>query len=109
MREFGLHQQLTYWPPAGTNRYGQRTYGTPAILQGRWEDRNEEVQTIGGQKIVSQSIVYTESDVGVNGYLAQGDHTATADPTLVVGAHEIRAFNRIPDLRNVSVDRKAVL
>jgi len=110
MREFGLPQDITYWAPTGEDQYGQQTYAPPIIIKGRWEDRNEEVTTIGGEAIVSAAIVYCDRDLAVDGYLALGDVTAAQNPTLLPDrAAPIQAFQHIPDLRNVSADRKAVL
>lgn len=109
MRQPGLVQDLTYWGPAGEDRYGNRAFANPVLIKGRWEERNEEVTTIGGETITSAAIVYVDRDVAVNGYLAQGDSTGVSDPHLTTGAAQIQAYQQIPDLRNAAAMRKAVL
>ena len=109
MRIAGLIQDLTYWAPGGENQFGVRTRLAPILIKGHWEDRNEEVHTIGGNTIVSRAVAYVDRDLGINGYLAQGDKTDVAEPTQIPDAWEIKAFNDSPDLRSCTTVRKAIM
>jgi hypothetical protein len=109
VRDTGLKQTVTYWPPAATDRFGAETYSAPILLRGRWEERNEEAATLGGDTIVSRAIVFVDRDLLVGGFLAEGDQLAVQDPTILPSAYEIRAWRSIPDLRNVSSERRAIL
>lgn len=109
MRAAGLIQDLTYWPPAGSNQHGVYTYGTPIVIKGRWEERTEEVQTIGGETINSAAVIFVDRDLAVNGYIAEGSYVDAGDPTMFPGAAEIRDFRQIPDLRGASKMRRATV
>lgn len=109
MRELGLNQEITYWAPGAEDRYGTITYGEPTLLRGRWEDRNEEVKTTGGDTIVSRAVVFVDRDLLIGGYLAKGDYSTLSDPTLIASAGEIQVWAAVPDLRNVSTERRAFL
>jgi hypothetical protein len=109
MRVGGLNQDITYWAPIGSNQFGVTSHESPIIIQGRWEDRNEEVGTLGGNVYTSRAIVIVDRDLLTDGFLARGDHTAVPDPTLTTAALKIEAFDSVPDLRNVSNTRRAVL
>jgi hypothetical protein len=110
MRVGGLIQDITYWAPGAEDRYGNKTFAGPALLKGRWEDRNEEVSVIGGNTIVSKAIAIVDKPIHNQGYLALGDYVGIATPDLVGdAAQEIRAAFRLADLRNVSSVHKAVM
>jgi hypothetical protein len=110
VRVAGLNNPITYWPPAAENQFGVRTYGMPILIEGRWEEKQEEVNTIGGKFINSKAIVYVDQDLQVNGYLAKGDATGQpSDPTTLPFESEILAYFEDPDLRSCSKLRKAVL
>jgi hypothetical protein len=109
MRIGGQFQDLTYWAPTGSDRYGNKGYAAPIALKGRWEDKNEEFVAPGGATITSAAVALVDRDLLVQGYLAEGNLTAVADPTLTDAAWEIRAFIAGRDLRNVTPVRKAVM
>lgn len=102
-----LRADITYWATT-PDGFGGFTSAAPVTMKGRWEGRNELFRTITGEQVVSAAIVFVESDVDINGYLFEGVSTV-ADPTLVSGAMQIKQFVRIPDLRNLSHDRRAFL
>jgi len=108
MRDMGLNQVLTYWAPAGTDRFGAETFATPILIKGRWEDRTEQVRTPSGDEITSRSVVFVDRPLAIGGYLAKEDMTVTNDPT-IAGALEIQSWAEVPDLRNVTAERRAYL
>lgn len=109
MRTGGLIQDITYWAPAASDRYGNKGFSAPIVLKGRWEDKNEEFVAPGGSTITSAAVALVDRSLLVQGYLAQGDLTAVSDPTLTNAAWEIRAFVEGRDLRNITPVRKAVM
>jgi hypothetical protein len=109
VRVAGLNQDITYWAPAAENQYGVRNHAAPILIKGHWETKNEQISTIGGDLITSRAIVIVDRDVGVDGFLAQGDQTGAAEPTALPEAWEIRSFMDEADLRSCTKVRKAVL
>jgi len=103
----GLIQDVTYWS-VSPDGFGGYIFGAPQALKGHWEDKNEAFRTPHGQEKISNAIVYLDSDVVVNGYLALGSSIAS-DPTTVVGAVPIAGFRKIPNLGAVRFERKAYL
>lgn len=100
-------QILTYWA-ATPNGNGGYDFSAPVIMRGRWEDRADLVRTPSGDEIVSKAIVYVDCDVVIGGYLYLGD-TEDEDPAEVTGAYEIKQFHKIPGLRAVDYERKAIV
>jgi hypothetical protein len=103
-----LNQPLTYWGSA-TDGYGGYTFTDPVVIYGRWEERSELFRTDDGEQLTSRAVVFVDTDVGIGGYLCEGDHSADPDPTVVAGAQQIRQFSKIPDLRRLGYARKAYL
>jgi hypothetical protein len=103
-----LRSPITYWPPAGENKFGAQSFGAPQALLGRWEDRMELIRKPGGDQITSVARVFLPIDVVPGGYLYNGD--ASIDPSPInAGALEIQAFTSVPDQRSASKDRRAYL
>ena len=103
-----FHQQITFWPTSESS-YTGFTFGDPVVLLGRWEDKAEMFRSPGGEEFVSKSIAYLPQDVEIGDYLALGNLSSVVDPTTVAEAFRVRLFSKIPDLRNICIDRKAVL
>lgn len=86
---------LTVWAIAGTDEFGQQTYGTPYTLQGSWEVGGETEVDATGTEFVSMSEYYFELSVGSSllpareGFIKLGNHLATANPS-AAGAERIR-------------------
>lgn len=102
-----LRQDVTHWPVTGTDGFGGFTLAAPVLLAGRWEDKAEQFRTATEEEETSNSIVYLEVDVDIGDYLAEGDHTAVANPTEV--GHRVRQRNRTTDLSNLTSLRKVFL
>lgn len=62
-------QVAVYWPPAGTNKQGQQTYGTAVEVLCRWTDTSEIFTDRGGQTQVAKSKVYVQDVLVENGVL----------------------------------------
>lgn len=104
-----LKETLTLWPKTGSDGYSGFKFGAPVTLNGRWEERGVLFRTPENEEVVSIGVVYMDQDVVVGDYIAQGDQTATADPTTLPAAWQIRGYNKNTDLRNLQSIRKAFL
>lgn len=98
----------TYWGAPTLAGYGVYTFAAPVQVNCRWEDKNEEFINDQGNDEMSQAVVYLDTDVAPGGYLFLGT-SAVADPTTVDGAHKIKRFTKIPDVRAVNYQLKAWL
>lgn len=103
-----LKADLTYWAPGAQNDYSVVTFAAPKRIRGRWQDHVLQITKPNGDEAISRAVAFVDRDVVVGGYLAEGDQTHAADPHLA-GAYEIQAFQRTPDLRNLSTERRAYL
>lgn len=105
---FQLKQEITYWAKATLNDHNEPTFGTPTLLRGRWEDRSNLIRLPSGQEIMSKSIVWTESEVEIGGYLAQGDLTSESNPIAAAGV-EIKDVAQVPSLRTNQTEYRAFM
>ena len=104
-----LNAAVTHWPVTGSNGFGGFTFGTPVKLDGRWQDKQQLFRDSNGEESVSNAVVFVSADTAIGDYLAEGDLTATADPTTLAGTYRIRQYAKTSDLRNLDVLRKAIL
>lgn len=104
-----MKQDATYWPPGTPDGTGGVSFGTPTLVQCRWEDKAVLFRDANGQERTSEAVVYVNQEVATRGYLAQGDETASSDPLTVAGAREIRAVHNSPALRADKALNKAML
>jgi len=100
-----LNHDVTHWPVTGSDGYGGFTFGTPILLSGRWEQKQELFINVDLEEVLSSAIVYLNTDLSIGDYVIEGDETATVDPT-TLEAKRIRGLNKITDLRNVIALRK---
>jgi hypothetical protein len=103
-----LVQTATYWAPTTHDGYGGRAFSSPAAIACRWEDKQDKVVDSKGAEIQSSAQVMVAQDVAPGGYLYFGTSSG-ADPRQVSGAREIKAFEKIPNLRATEYLRKAYL
>lgn len=99
----------TYWGAPVQTGFGGYSFAAPVLLKCRWEDRTEKFMDSQGAETVSSAQVWTFDRLEDGGYLAKGDRTATADPTTLQDAYEIRRSDEIPDLRGLHYERRAFL
>lgn len=100
-------QTITYWTST-PNGFGGYTYTGPLTTTGRWEHKTVLFRDKTGVEVTSSSIVYLDVELTPEDYIFLGTSSAS-DPTLVTGAIQIRGFDSIPDLRNLSTIHKAYL
>lgn len=103
-----LKDTITYWAPAGLDRYQVLSFDIPQVYKGRWTAENKEVTSDAGEQLVSSTQVAVPIEMVTGGYLAEGSHLGVADPRSV-GGKEIQAFMSTPDLRSLEQRRVAFL
>lgn len=102
--------KVTHWvvTPDG---FGGYTFALPRTLDGRWEDVTEKFMSDAGRETVSKAIAYLSDDVLTEDYLMNGE-TSEANPTNLTDgktAHQVERFDKTPDVRNLSYERKAYM
>jgi hypothetical protein len=104
-----LNQQVTWWP-VGNDGFGGDVFLSPVLVQAFWEDRQETyVGSIDRRERVSKAIVFVDRAVSVGDYLAQGDLTASLNPTTEPNADKVQRYQKFPDLRNLEALHKVIL
>jgi hypothetical protein len=94
-----IRQTATYWPLSSVNQYNDPVVGEPDEVEVRWEDRIELfIDTMSGDQVQSRSIIYTEEELAVGGYLYLGI-SDEADPLELEGADLIRRVDMVPDVK----------
>lgn len=102
-----LNQQVTHWGTS-SDGFGGYAFTPPTVLDGRWEERSEIIETATGETIVSKAIVFLGLDVDISDYLFLGS-TAEVNPTTLDKAFIVKDFQKIPDLAAVDFVRRAIL
>lgn len=95
---FKLRQDATYWAPTGTDTYGKTSFAAPVAVKVRWEDEMHVIVAKTGKEYTSKSTVYCAQNFDLDGYLYLGT-SVVASPLEQVGAKEIQAMSRVPNLR----------
>ncbi len=102
--------RITHWVVT-PNGFGGYTFALPTTLDGRWEDIAERFLSDAGKETVSKSVAYLSADVMTEDYLMLGE-TSEADPTNLTDdktAYQVEQFSKLPDVRNLSFERKAYM
>jgi hypothetical protein len=102
--------KVTHWVVV-PNGFGGYTFALPTVLDGRWEERTERFLSDAGKETISKAIAYLSADVLTEDYLMLGD-TSEADPTNLTDgktAYQVERFDKIPDVRNLTFERKAYM
>ena len=102
-------QTCVYWDLAHTETgglayddHGQPQYTDPVELACRWQDVITEFVDAAGTQQISKSKVFVDGCC-VGGVLMLGELTGITDATYPLnnsGAHEIKRYDSIPNLRN---------
>ena len=75
----------------------------------RWEDKTEFYVTGDtGQELRSSSVVYTETEIEVNGWLYLGQSSETS-PKSQAGAKQIMKVNKMKSLKGDNIIYKIML
>ena len=108
-----LKQSCVYWSSPTADGYGGYTFNDAVELNVRWEDKQELFINAQGKEERSQAVVYLDQDVDMGGYLYLGDlddlDSSDPDPQNIANAKEIRAFQKIPNIKGTAFLRKVWL
>ena len=109
-----LNQKAVYWGTPITDGYGKLTFVSPIEINVRWEDRMELFLTFNGKNKLSQAVIYSETDMDIDGYLYLGllsqlSTAEKANPLLEGTAYPIKQFKKIPDISGTTYVRKTWL
>lgn len=105
----------TYWGSPSPDGYGGFSFASPVLLSPdsnsgvRWQDRVEIFVDESGQESRSQSVIYPQQELPVNGWLARGDETSESDPTAVDSARPIRQAAKSDNLKGTETIYKVWL
>ncbi len=99
-----LNSKITIWTTT-VSAYDGFTFGSPVLANARWQDANVVFRTAEGEEETSAAIIYTDVDIPIGDYIADGSFLGVTDPT-TINAYRVRQFNKSTDLRNVLTVRK---
>jgi hypothetical protein len=95
-------QAAVYWGPPVDDGDGGFTYPAPVEITCRWDETKGMAKDLKTHDEVSNSTVYVDRDVEINGYLFLGSLSEVdeaAKPTAIEGARRIEGFQKIPNLK----------
>ena len=100
----------TYWVGSGgLDAYGNYSTYTSQSIAVRWEDKTEFYVTGDtGQELRSSSVVYTETEIEVNGWLYLGQSSETS-PKSQAGSKQIMKVNKMKSLKGDKIIYKIML
>lgn len=100
----------TYWVSSGgLDAYGNYSTYTSQSIDVRWEDKTElYVMDDVGQELRSSAVVYTETEIEVNGWLYLGQSSETS-PKSQTGAKQVMKVNKIKSLKGNNIIYKIML
>ena len=106
------YDHCVYWAPTGSKtQFGKVLFENPIELGCRWEEGVFAKRDADGDEQVFNGTVYVGQDLNIDGMLWHGRLNAVPvedDPTIPPeDAKLIRRFDKIPNLRNTRVLRKA--
>ena len=107
-----LNQTAVYWGTPVADGFGGFAYADPVEIAVRWEDKQDKFMSGSGAERISKSIVYSETDFDLNGYLLQGtldDLDSTQDPQVEANAFIIQGTAKVPNIKGTTFLRKAYL
>lgn len=100
----------TYWVGSGgLDAYGNYSAYTSQSINVRWEDKNELYVTDNvGQEQRSDGVVYTETEIEVNGWLYLGQ-SSEISPKSQAGAKQVMKVNKMKSLKGDKIIYKIML
>jgi hypothetical protein len=89
---------VTYWAPTGVDEYGDTSFSSPTQIYGRWEDTtSRKLAQDTGKVEISNSTIYTLSDLSLDGYVYLGTSVETS-PKGLTGFYRIMRINKVRSL-----------
>lgn len=101
-----LQAVITHW--TSTRTFSGMTFSSPVIMRARWETVRKLFRGPTGDQEMSDAQVMVENSVAVGDYIFLGESTAT-DPRPLDGAFEVRSYSEMPNLRNVTNEKVAMV
>lgn len=101
-----LIQDATKWTAGTKDLYGNPSWSSPIDVKCRWEDKQTKAVDFQGNEIISNAIVYVDTDFAMGDYIYLGISSATTPPAL---AKEVRNFQTSPRIRGGDSQRKVTL
>jgi hypothetical protein len=102
-------QTITLWSSLVEDRFGNRTFGTPVLIFGRWETHGERLFDENGTDFLARAKIYLRQQVSMGDFLALGDHTDVADPDAFENAYPVRRIMSVPDLHHLETEYRVYL
>ena len=106
-------QDITYWAPSGgDDGYGKEILAIPVVFKGRWSDKQETFLNAHGEQVVSRATIHYPPNMTIieGGWLARGVYRPSdGNPKDIAGAIIVRRTAEIPDLRNLSTVKMAMV
>ena len=98
-----LNQAVVYWSFKSKDGFGALTFNTAVEIKVRWQDVSKLFLDKTGKQSVSQSIIYTEQEIGLDDYLLLGTLASLTapqklDPFLVTNAYPVKGKDKSWDL-----------
>ncbi len=101
IRTVDFNQVATYWAPLANDGFGGKTFDAPVLITCRFQAKVDLIRSSDGEEVASSHVAYVDRELADNGWLAEGDLTATLSPVGV--AHEILSRGSSPSLDGTEV------
>jgi hypothetical protein len=110
IRKF-LKQKAVYWGAPVPDGFGGHTYADPIEIPCRWTDKQELFVNYAGDQVLSKAKLMVDQDLVVKGMVALMQLVDLSSTQLPAdnNAFEIRAFQKMPDVRAKMYVRQAWL
>jgi hypothetical protein len=96
-----LKQKAVYWGAPTPNGFGGYDYADPIEIPVRWTDKQELFIDYKGESVLSRARLMIDQDVEVKGMFALTTllELSSSQAPSDNAAYEIRAFQKMPDVR----------
>lgn len=105
-----LIHKATYWPPVGSNKFGQPKYGTAIEICCRWDDEIRQVIAPDGRTLSSMAVITADRDLKEGGALLHSELEDVTDLLIPFNndhAWEIQLFLKESTVRGGQYLREA--
>lgn len=104
-----LKASITYWQAIATDGYGKKTFATPILILGRWDNSTDLRQVKTEEKLDPTIIVTLSQAVAVGDYMALGNYASTTDPLTIDNAYEVTHFDATNSTMGMDTLNRATL
>lgn len=95
-------QDAVWWKrQPSPDRFGEFTFDPPVAIRCRWDDSVVEFLDAQGERQISRSVVYVDRIMSPGDMLREGEMLSDEpeDPLSITTAHEIKRFDKTPNLK----------